>query len=122
MPCLELSSCSFRALTSQLIAKLYKCRSRATSSAPADKDSVWLYDPSAEEIWLHLCEYIDCAGKHCHPEAFQGYMLHKSNAISLSYIANKLSNDLFDEKVKEIIAQQHSAIMQKVKDRPSSDS
>lgn len=99
---------------------LYKCRSRATSSAPVDKHSVWLYDPNAEEILLHLCEYIDCAGKHCHPEAFQGYMLHKSNAISLSYIAKKLSNDLFDEKVKEIIAQQRSGIMEKVKARPSS--
>ena len=110
-----LVSCSH----SQLIAKLSKCRSRV-SSAPFDKDSVWLYDPNAEEIWLHLCEYIDCAGKNCHPEAFQEYMLHKSNAKSLSYIAKKLAEELFNEKVKELIAQQHSAIMQKVQDQPSS--
>lgn len=103
-----------RIMCSQLLAKLVMSQSRATSrSAPIDKDSVWLYNPNAEEIWQHLCKYMGCAGKHCHPEAFQEYMLQESkDATSLSYIAKKLADYLFDKKVKELIKQQRSDLEQ----------
>ena len=53
---------------------------------------------------------MGCAGKHCHPEAFQEYMLKESkDATSLSYVAKKLADYLFDkQKVKELITQQRS--------------
>jgi hypothetical protein len=121
-------------LCSQLIAKLHISRKRARpnfsggiddkdsvnsadKSASHDKDSEWIYgyDPNAHKIREHLDKYMESAGNDCNPKDFQEYMLEKSNAISLSYIAKKLADILFDEKVNEKVDELKATLDEKVK-------
>jgi len=122
-----------RMLCSQLIAKLHISRKRARpnlsggindkdsvnnadKSASQGKDSEWIYgyDPNAHKIREHLDKYMESAGNDCDPKDFQEYMLEKSNATSLSYIAKKLAEILFDEEAKKKVDELIATLDEKV--------
>lgn len=88
-----------RVLCSQLIAKLQFVQD---DTDPTDPE---IYDPEEAQIREDLEKYEEKQKgrfKLCDPEGFQEFMLQQSEKDGLSYIAKKLADIVFEERVKTL--------------------
>jgi hypothetical protein len=88
-----------RVLCSQLIAKLQFVQDETDRTDPE------IYDPDEAQIREDLEKYETKQKgrfKLCDPEGFQEFMLQQSKKDGLSYIAKKLADIVFDERVKTL--------------------
>ena len=119
------SAIAFHYATS-LVAKLYQSHAKvfdalgtalSEETSFSETQSIWIADPSCEDIWNYLSRYFDaCERQDIDPVHFREYIHRSSGALEISYMAGLLIDKLFQAKVAQICIAEHTALCERLAD------